>query len=124
MAIARIDEKHAALLAISIAVLGMIGLYFFGQQATYEIAAPAMVGIMEDGTPVEVAGKIQSVEEKESTVSIRICDDGSCVSVSAPKALARDFLVFEGMEVSVFGEVSSYKGAKFVRAQKIGYAGR
>ena len=115
-----IGEKTAANLALLLALIGLLGLYFYPQGGGYEKTAVAAVAIAEEGARVEIEGVASSVEEKESSTSIKLCNAAdSCVSVSVPKNADADYAVLKGDKIAVFGQVATYKYAKFVRAERI-----
>ncbi|GEM_PF-5832056 len=122
-----LDEKSASLLALGLALIGLLGLYF-SPAGSYEKMAPAQAAIAEDGARVEIAGTVASVSEKESSISIRVCDGAgngaelpaaSCISVSAAKNAKIDYPVLKGDEITVFGQVATYNWARFIRVEKI-----
>ena len=116
----QLDDKSLSLFALGLALLGLLALYFWPQTTPYEKISPALAAIAEDGAKVEVAGMINSITEKESSTSIKICDvDGKCISASAQKNALAGNVFLKGDAVSAFGTISSYQGAKFLRADKI-----
>jgi hypothetical protein len=115
-----LDEKNLSYFALGLALIGLIGLYFWPQASGYGKMQPAQVAIAEDGMRVEVAGIVASVTEKESSTSIKVCDlSNACVSVSAAKNAQIDYSVMKGDEIIVDGIVSTYQYAKFIRADRI-----
>ncbi len=124
MEIPALDEKKVSFLAVALAAIGLFGLYFFSQNSTYEKVGAAYALIAEDGARVQIGGIAQSVEEKERSSSIKLCDErGDCVSISAAKNAQVDYPVLKGDGIVVFGQVASYKWAKFIRAEKIIHSG-
>ena len=123
MEIPILDEKRLSLLALALAIIGLLGLYFWPQTVAYEPTAPALVAIAEDGAKVEVSGIANSVTDKGTSTSIKLCDEKEeCVSVSISKAAAVDYAVMKGDSIIIDGVASSYQYAKFIRADKIRHA--
>jgi len=120
MEMPELDEKSLSHFALALAIIGLLGLYFWPQTVPYERMAPALVAIAEDGEKVEVAGMASGITEKESSTSIKLCDElNECVSVSISKAALVDYAIMKGDEIVVDGIASSYQYAKFIRADKI-----
>lgn len=116
------DAKNAQVLALLVALLGMLVLYYWPQDERYERVSIARAAIMDDGNLVLVQGKISAITNKSAGWSARVCEGERCISAYIKEGVAGDSgadWAKLNSQIKVWGEISAIYSNKFISAHKI-----
>ncbi len=112
---AEVGERHLAILAAAVAVLGLLLLFHFGQQIQPKQTAMAELQAQPENSYVEVIGSIRSISSKSGSLLITLCEFSDCTTVFVPSSASDDlrlnpYLLKSGDRIVVRGRVQVYKG--------------
>jgi DNA/RNA endonuclease YhcR with UshA esterase domain len=115
MAPSELGEKNIAILAATVAVLGLIFLFYFGQQIQPKQIAMASLASQPENSFVEVVGSIRSISSKSGSLLITLCEFSDCTTVFVPSSASDElrlnpYLLKSGNRIVVRGRVQVYKG--------------
>jgi hypothetical protein len=106
----KINEKTIIAISIFLAIIGIFTIFMFSEiEKKYEISEAL---ISPEKTKVELTGIAKNI-----TASKFMLCKNLCISVKTSDPIKN--LIYENQTVKVFGVVESYKGKKYVVAEKI-----
>jgi len=110
-------DRGLVVLAAAIALLGLIFLYYYGQQIQPRQIDFSDLESQPLNSYVEVVGSIRGVTSKSGSLLITFCDFADCITVFMPSSAAdamrlNPYLLKSGDRVVVRGRMQEYKGER------------
>jgi len=120
----KLSSEQLIITCLSIAVLGIIALYFYSLAIQPKNISISSIQITPTGQYIQISGSIKSIELGASISKITVCDAldaSSCISVR----FSNDFLqniyaINEGDTVTVKGIVREYYNSKYLEVKNEG----
>src|SRR3989344_6623611 len=79
-----ISDKRLALAALALSLLGLLILFFYAQSLQPKHTSIGALAGEQEGTFVEVIGRISSASSRGGSVFIRLCEFSDCIAVFVP----------------------------------------
>jgi hypothetical protein len=116
-----IDAKNAQILALLVALFGILILYYWPASSRYEEVSIARAAIMGEKELVLIEGKIAGITNKSSGRSVKVCEGESCITAYVKNNTAADFVDEMNLnsDVKIWGEISAIYSNRFITAHKI-----